>query len=58
MQMHCLTQQVIFELIADEGCVPLEVKEDNSTGAPDKYISNTFVVRKRSNSRRNTDLSY
>jgi SAM-dependent methyltransferase len=48
MQMHCLPQQVVFELIADEGCVPLEVKEDNSTGAPDKYISNTFVVRKRS----------
>lgn len=47
MQMHCLPQPRIFELIAEEDCFPLEVREDNATGAPDKYISNTFVVRKR-----------
>lgn len=47
MQMHCLPQQRIFELIAGEGCAPLEVREDNATGAPDKYVSNTFVVRRR-----------
>jgi SAM-dependent methyltransferase len=48
MQMHCLPQQKIFEIIAEENCAPLEVREDNSTGALDKFISNTFVVRKRS----------
>ena len=48
MQMHCLPQQVIFSIMADEKCVPLEVREDNSTGAPNRFISNTFVVHKTS----------
>jgi SAM-dependent methyltransferase len=47
MQMHCLSQKVIFSIIADENCEPLEAREDNSTGAPDRFISNTFVVRKQ-----------
>ena len=46
MEMHCLPQQHVFELIAGERCLPLEVREDNSTGAPERFISNTFVVRK------------
>lgn len=46
MQMHCLPQQVIFTIISEEGCIPLEVREDNSTGAYDKFISNTIVVKK------------
>ena len=46
MQMHCLPQQVIFPVIVDENCVPLEVREDNYTGAPNIFISNTFMVRK------------
>ena len=46
MQMHCLPQEKVFSLIAEAKCVPLEVREDNATGAADKYISNTFVVRK------------
>ncbi|MBE2259449.1 MAG: class I SAM-dependent methyltransferase [Rhodobacteraceae bacterium] len=46
MQMHCLPQEKVFSLIAETNCVPLEVREDNATGAADKYISNTFVVRK------------
>jgi len=47
MQMHCLPQQVIFSIITDENCELLEVREDNYTGAPDRFISNTFVVRKK-----------
>jgi SAM-dependent methyltransferase len=47
MQMHCLPQSVIHALIAENKCNLLEVREDNSTGAPDKYLSNTFVVRKQ-----------
>lgn len=47
MQMHCLPQQRIFEIVHAENCLPLEVREDNFTGAPGRYISNTFVIRKR-----------
>lgn len=47
MQMHCLPQKRIFELIVEQSCIPLEIREDNSTGAPDRFISNTFVVRKK-----------
>lgn len=47
MQMHCLPQQVIFSIIAAANCDLIEVREDNSTGAPDQFISNTFVIRKR-----------
>jgi SAM-dependent methyltransferase len=46
MEMHCLPQPVIFKLIADSGCELLEVREDNCTGAPERFISNTFIVRK------------
>lgn len=46
MQMHCLPQPVIFSIVHDENCEPLEVREDNSTDAPDLYISNMFVIRK------------
>jgi SAM-dependent methyltransferase len=46
MEMHCLPQERVFELITLARCVPLEVWEDNSTGAPTRFVSNTFVVRK------------
>jgi 2-polyprenyl-3-methyl-5-hydroxy-6-metoxy-1,4-benzoquinol methylase len=46
MQMHCLPQQRIFEIICEEDCTLLEVGEDNSTGLPEKFISNSFVIRK------------
>jgi SAM-dependent methyltransferase len=47
MQMHCLPQDVIFSEIGAEKCDLLSVREDNSTGDPGRFISNTFVVRKR-----------
>lgn len=46
MQMHCLPQQKIFEIIAAENCIPLEVGEDDAAGHLDSRISNTFVARK------------
>jgi len=49
MQMHCLPQAAIFALASDEACDVLEVREDNSTGAPERFISNTFVIRKGRN---------
>ncbi|HIJ75464.1 MAG TPA: class I SAM-dependent methyltransferase [Deltaproteobacteria bacterium] len=45
MQMHCLPQQHIFEIVDEEKCKLLEVREDDSTGAPDQ-ISNTFIILK------------
>lgn len=45
MEMHCIPQQRVFEAIAENGCVPLSVREDGYVG-DGRYISNTFVVRK------------
>jgi len=44
MQMHCLPQRKIFEIIARANCIPLEIREDDATGAPEKFLSNTFIV--------------
>jgi SAM-dependent methyltransferase len=46
MQMHCLPQEVLFAIIVEEHCTLLSVREDNAIGEPDRFISNTFVVRK------------
>jgi len=46
MQMHCVPQQHIFEIVAEENCKLLEVREDNWIGAPDQFISNTFIIGK------------
>jgi len=46
MQMHCVPQQHIFEIVGEENCKLLEVREDNWTGAPDQFISNTFIIGK------------
>lgn len=46
MQMHCIPQRHIFEIVAEENCKLLEVREDNWTGAPDQFISNTFIIGK------------
>lgn len=46
MQMHCLPQEVIFAIIAEEDCIPLEVMEDSATGAH-RSASYTFVIRKK-----------
>ena len=56
MQMHCLPQQVIFSIMSNEKCVPLEVREDNSTDAPDSFISNMFVVHKTSSTVSNSNM--
>jgi SAM-dependent methyltransferase len=45
MEMHCLPQGAIFELIGDASCQVLEVREDGSIGHVGEWISNTFIVR-------------
>ena len=47
MQMHCLPQEAIFTMIEEMKCNLLEVREDNSCGDPSHYLSNTFVIVKR-----------
>ena len=44
MQMHCLPQRAIYDLIEAQGCTLLEVREDDATGASERFLSNTFVV--------------
>ncbi|MEX3983367.1 class I SAM-dependent methyltransferase [Paraburkholderia sp. EG287A] len=46
MQMHVLPQHHVFEVARETGCEVLEVREDECTGQRDKYVSNTFVIRK------------
>jgi 2-polyprenyl-3-methyl-5-hydroxy-6-metoxy-1,4-benzoquinol methylase len=45
MQMHCLPQEKVFDVIHEENCIPLLVREDDKPGIPES-ISNTFVVKK------------
>lgn len=44
MEMNYLPQKTIFQIIRDEGCIPVEVREDvwGGTGA----VSQTFVIQK------------
>jgi hypothetical protein len=42
--MHLLPQPRVFDLIANAGCIPVEVFEDEWAGPG--FLSNTFVVRK------------
>jgi SAM-dependent methyltransferase len=46
MEMHCYPQAELFSLIAQEGARVVQVRDDNATGRPDLYVSNTFVIRK------------
>lgn len=46
MEMHCLPQSVVFQLVRDAGCGILEVREDGSIGRVGQWISNTFIVQK------------
>ncbi len=46
MEMHVLPQRRLFEIVAQEGCRPLEVIEDNCTGMRSGELSNTVLVQK------------
>jgi SAM-dependent methyltransferase len=47
MQMHCVPQDTVIDIIADAGCRLLGLREDGWTGARDRIISNTFFCRKK-----------
>jgi len=47
MQMHCVPQDAVIDMIAEAGCRLLGVREDGWTGARDRIISNTFFCRNK-----------
>ncbi|MBD3759551.1 class I SAM-dependent methyltransferase [Rhizorhabdus sp.] len=44
MEMNALPQKLVFEIIAETGCVPLEIREDSAAGHIG--LSHTFAVQK------------
>lgn len=46
LEMHFLPQRFVFKTIAQEGCVCLEVREDNMVGEESSMLSNTFLIQK------------
>jgi tetratricopeptide (TPR) repeat protein len=46
METHCFPQAELFSLIAGEGAHILEIREDNSVGRTDLYVSNVLLVTK------------
>jgi SAM-dependent methyltransferase len=47
MEMHCYPQAEIFSTIAQEGAELVQVREENSPGRKDLFVSNMFVLRKQ-----------
>lgn len=47
MEMHCLPQAALFELLHASGCRLLDLREDDAIGQPDVCISNTLLVQKQ-----------
>ena len=46
MQMHCLPQKRIYQIVAECACMPLEVSEDSSIGQRERMVSDIWVVQK------------
>lgn len=47
MEMHVIPQQDVFRIAASCGFQPLEVREDNSVGSPQTFVSNLFCFVKQ-----------
>ncbi len=47
MQMHCVPQDAIVDLVVAAGCRLLGIREDGWTGARNEMVSNTFFCQKR-----------
>ena len=46
MEMHYFPQAALFDLVAQQGCRVLEIREDDSIGLSVIAVSNTLLVRK------------
>ena len=47
MQMHCVPQDAVLDIISATGCRLLGLREDGWTGARDQIVSNTFFCVKQ-----------
>ena len=47
IEMHVLPQPIVFRLLREHGCEPIEVLEDLSAGPSSTWSSTTFIARKR-----------
>ena len=47
MQMHCVPQRAVLEIISAANCQLLSVREDGWSSAKDGIVSNTFFCRKQ-----------
>jgi SAM-dependent methyltransferase len=47
MEMHCFPQAELFSLVAQAGACLVEVREDDAPGRRDLFISNNFVIKKK-----------
>ena len=47
VEVHCMPQSTLFDLIDRTGCKILEIREDGAVGA--LAISNRLLVKKREN---------
>lgn len=47
MQMHCVPQDTVLNIISETGCRLLCLREDGWTGARDRIVSNTFFCLKQ-----------
>jgi SAM-dependent methyltransferase len=45
MEMHCIPQRYVFEIVRKTGCRVLEVEQDDLTGCLD-HVSTTFLITK------------
>ena len=46
LEMHYLPQYIIFQIIREENCACLEVREDGMIDGRDNALSNTFLIQK------------
>lgn len=47
MEMHCLPQAALFDLLMEQNCRIMEFREDDAIGLSVTAISNTFLIQKR-----------
>ncbi len=46
MEMHAFPQRWVFQIAEANGCLPLQVQQDDLSGAPELHISTTFLFQK------------
>jgi SAM-dependent methyltransferase len=47
LEVHFVPQNIIFEILRENDCICLEVREDPFLGDSERTLSNTFLIQKR-----------